>query len=179
VTRLCLVLAILLSATVSFGKSAQRENPEFELSQIGFVLDGRQFCEDSERLQDFPSKMMDKIIEAGPKGIPTLIGMLTDIRPVRTREPLICFWPQMTVSDVAFCLLSDLFSGPKGTTLPGADWDDLIGHDEADPAWVRLNKYIEKHGRKSLQRKWQALWMKYKDRIVWNSSERCFTLRAA
>jgi hypothetical protein len=176
--RLCFLPLLTLAQLLGLAQYSLAESLKFDLSQIGFVLDGKQICEDNGRLQDFPSKMMNKIIGTGPGAIPVLITMLTDTRPVKTREPLICYWPAMTVGDVAFCLLSNLFSGPNGTTLPGADWNDLLGKDESDPAWVQLSEYIRQHGRKSLQSKWEALWVKYKDKIVWSPSDRCFKLKA-
>jgi hypothetical protein len=138
----CYFILLLVSASVPcLGKPAANGNLKFDLSQIGFMVDGKQICEDNGRLQDFPSNTMDEIITAGPDAIPILIGMLTDSRLVKTREPLICYWPPMSTGDVAYCLLSDLFSGTEGTTLPGADWDDMLGQNHDEPAWVSLSKY--------------------------------------
>jgi len=67
---------VILSASQLCGQSSGR-NLHFDLSRIGFALDGRQICEDKRRLQDYSSKVMDQIIAAGPKSVPVLIGMIT------------------------------------------------------------------------------------------------------
>ena len=177
--HLCHIPLLLVTAGLCFGQHPTDKSLNFDLSQIGLVLDGKQICEDNGRLQDFPSKMMDRIIAAGPKAVPVLIQMLTDTRPIKTKEPLICYWPSMAVGDAAFCLLENLFIGVNGTSLPGTDWHALLGGNDNDPSWVELGRYVQNHGRKSLQAKWQALWTKYKNRIVWDPSERCFKLKAA
>ena len=141
----------------------------FDLSKIGLVIDGHQMCEDNGRLQDFPSKVMDQIVAGGPKSIPVLIGMITDVRRTKTTEPIICYWGDMAIGDVAFCLLADLFSDARSgkTTMEGADWTDLLGPRDNLSAATQLDRYIRKHGRKSLQVKWQRLWDKYGDRMFW------------
>jgi hypothetical protein len=155
----------MLSGGVSCAQSRADRQLQFDLSKIGMVMDNRQICEDKGGLQDYPSKVMDQVIAAGPKSVPILIAMLSDERIAPTQEPIICFWQDMTIGDIAFCVLSDLFLN--------ADWTETtisLGGDQ-------LNWFIVKHGRKALQGKWQALG-DYKDQIFWDATERCFRLKA-
>jgi hypothetical protein len=157
---------------------------QFDLSKIGMVVDGEQICEDVGRIQDFPSKVMDQIIAAGPQSVPVLITMIGDARMAKTREPIICYWGGMAMSDIAFCLLNDLFTETGGSaiggrpTLPGAGYE-MLGPPGDLPAWEQLHRYIREHSRAALQARWQALWDKYKDQMFWDPQERCFKLRAS
>jgi len=75
----------MLSAGVSCAQSRANRPLQFDLSKIGMVMNGRQICEDKGRLQDYPSKVMDQIIAAGPKSLPILIAMLSDGRIAPTK----------------------------------------------------------------------------------------------
>jgi len=160
---------------------AKPQELHFDLPKIGFVLDGQQICEDKYRLQDYPSKVMDQIIAGGPKSIPVLIEMITDARPAKTEEPIICYWYGMAIGDIAFCTLGDLFTDATHgkTTLPRASWDELLGPAGDQPAPVRFNDFIKKHGRAALQAKWRKLWSKYGSAMYWDPKERCFKLKGA
>ena len=177
-----LIALCVFSCGVSFAQPVESKL-QFDLSKIGMVVDGKQICEDVGRIQDFPSKVMDQIIAAGPKSVPVLIAMIGDARMAKTREPIICYWGGMTIGDIAFCLLSDLFTETNGsaiggrTTMPGAGYE-MLGASGDLPAWEQLHQYIRKHGRAALQAKWQGLWEKYKDQMFWDPKERCFKLRA-
>jgi len=151
---LCLLLAGACSA-----QAANQKELRFDLSKIGFVMNGHQICEDKGRLQDYPSKVMDQIIAAGPTSVPGLIAMLTDERMAKTEEPIICYWPGMAIGDIAFCLLEDLFLNGDWTkaTLPGAGWDEMLGPAGDDPSWEQLHRFTRKHGRKELQAKWSGI----------------------
>jgi len=167
-------ICLLISAT-GYSQLLGQHQPQFDLSAIGATYDGRQICEDTGRLQDWPSKVMDQIISAGPKSVPILIGMLADERVAKTEEPIICFWGQMTIGDLAFCVLSDLFTNRRGkTTLQGASWDEILGPPGDLPAWEQLHRFARMHGRKGLQAKWQTLWDKYGGQLVWDPNEKCF-----
>jgi len=65
----------------------------------------------------------------------------------------------MTIGDIAFCVLGDLFLNADWTetTIPGAGWNEMLAADDNLPGWDQLNGFIVKHGRKALQGKWQAL----------------------
>jgi hypothetical protein len=178
VLRTIVIAFCALWAGMSHAQSAAPRSLRFDLSKIGMVLDGRQLCEDKGRLQDVSSKVMDQIIAAGPKAVPVLIGMITDARMAKTKEPIICFWPGMAVGDIAFCLLSDLFMNADWTksTMPGTGWDEMLGPAGDLPAWEQLHGFIRKHGRVALRDKWQLLWDKYGGQVFWDANERCFKL---
>src|SRR5579864_4190517 len=143
------------------------------------VEDGEQECNDTNpRLQEIPSKEMDRIVGAGSKSIPVLIRMLADSRMAQTREPIICYWPGMTIGDIAFCLLIGLFTDTQGkTTVPGAGWNDMLGPNDNLPAWEQLQSFNKKHGTTALQAKWRRLWSKYGGQTSWDAKERCFKLK--
>jgi hypothetical protein len=161
-------------------QSHSAESLRFDLTKIAFMINGQPVCEDKGRLQDFPSKEMDRIIAAGKSVIPALIAMITDERNATTStEPVICYWYGMAVGDLAFCTLMDLFTDSTGgkTTMPGANWNDIIGPDDGKrPVSDQFNIYVKRHGRKVLQAKWQRLWNKYETQMYWDSKERCFKL---
>ena len=127
----------MLSGGVSCAQSRADRQLQFDLSKIGMVMDNRQICEDKGGLQDYPSKVMDQVIAAGPKSVPILIAMLSDERIAPTQEPIICFWQDMTIGDIAFCVLTDLFLNADWTetTIPGAGWNEMLGADDNLPRW--------------------------------------------
>jgi hypothetical protein len=178
VTKLYLIALCLLAGGLSNAQSTAHAPLRFDLSKIGMVVNGEQLCEDKGRLQDVPSKAMDQITEAGPKAVPILIGMLADSRVAKTKEPITCYWGAETIGDIAFCLLSDLFTDTNDQkTMPGAGWNDILGPSNNLPAADQLHLFIRKHGIGALQLKWRQLWNKYRDQVFWDPKERCFKLR--
>jgi hypothetical protein len=144
------------------------------------VVDGHQVCEDKGRLQDVPSQVMDKIIAAGTKSLPILIGMITDARIAETEEPIICYFRDSTIGGLAFCLLSDLFTDASytKTTMPGADWASMMDPEDKDlSSSDQLYMFVKRHGRAALQAKWHKLWARYQGQVYWDKDERCFRLK--
>lgn len=171
-------VALIVALTgVSFAQTAAKQL-SFDLSKIGFVLNGEQICEDKGRLQDYPSKVMDEIIAAGPKAVPVLIAMITDAKPVKTNEPVIYYWYGMTVGDLALCLLSDLFSDPSDQrTVPGTYWASMMdAADKNRQAADQLHLFVKRHGRSILQAKWERVWARYQGQVHWDTKDRCFKL---
>src|SRR6202042_3143467 len=108
-----------------------------------------------------------------------LIGMIADRRMAKTKEPLICYWPGMAVGDIAFVLLIDLCTDTgRRTTVPGADWTDLLGPGNDAAAWEQLHGFIKRRGSRALQDRWRVVWNKYRRQVSWDSKERCFKLKA-
>lgn len=172
------LITFCMLAVVSNAQSADRAL-HFDLSKIGMVVNGEQICNDTSRMQDVPSKVMDQITAGGTASVPVLIGMVSDGHMAQTREPIICYWPGMTIGDIAFCLLTDLFlSTRRKTTVPGADWNEMLGSDQSLPAWEQLHSFNKKYGKTALQAKWQRLWNKYGGRVRWDDKENCFKLIA-
>lgn len=153
---------------------AERQSPRFDLSKIN----DSPSCEDKGRLQDYPSKTMDQIIAGGKESVPVLIGMLADKRSAHNYE-IICFWGEMSIREIAYCVLVDLFTDSQWThfTIPGVSEEYFLGPtNKGEASWSRLREYINKHGSRSLQTKWEALWRQYKDRVSWDDKERCFKI---
>jgi hypothetical protein len=169
---LCLFLSGICSAQTKL---------QFDLSKIAFVVNGRQVCESKGRMQDYPSAVMGQIIAAGPKAVPVLIAMLPDTRIAKTEVPVICYWPGMTIGDIAFCVLQDLFMDPDANkaTVSAAGWNEMLGPDEGRPAWEQLHHFARKRGRGALQAKWQNLWDKYASQVSWDAKDKCFKLKAS
>lgn len=40
-----------------------------------------------------------------------------------------------------------------------------------------LRRYIKKHGRKNIQKRWQKMWDENKENVFWDETERCFKLK--
>jgi hypothetical protein len=135
------------------------------------------FCRGKARLQDCgDSTVMDQILAGGKSSIPVLISQLTETR--RTDAPAEDFWSYTTSGDVAFLLLTDLFTDKNGSTstLPQAvGWESVNAgcDDGAEACW---RKYLRDHGIRSVQQSWQNTWQANQDRIVWDADAHCFRL---
>jgi len=81
--------------------------------------------------------------------------------------------------------LTDLTTDSTWTnsTIPGAAWDQVLGSKPNTnyliPVFYQLREFQRDYGSKEIQRRWMRIWVKYKDRIYWDSRERCFKLRAS
>jgi hypothetical protein len=133
-------------------------------------------CRAKGRLQDrgyCSSRLMDQIVADGKDAIPILISQLTDARP--TKEPIYDFWALTTAGDIAYFILSNLFTDANWTTfnMPGLESLNDKCDSYAQECWRR---FLKKHGRKFVQDQWLAAWNKNKDRIYWDQQARCFRL---
>jgi len=176
-TRISIIaVCFVVSSAALHAQSPAANKLSFDLSRLGFVLNGRQICEDKGRLQDYPSKVMDQIIAARSRSVPALIAMITDQRTIHTDEPIICYWYGMTIGEAALCTLADLFTDASyKTTIPGADWASWMDTEDKDrPAADQLHLFIKKHGSRVLQVKYQQFWGEYKNRVQWDRKEKCF-----
>jgi hypothetical protein len=151
------------------GKPELKEFPLWKFDEFGCRAKGRfqdkDYCE---------STVMDQILAQGKDAIPILISQISDTRP--TKEPIIDFWGPMTVGDVAYLVLDDLFldSDWKTQTMPGLK---QIGLDCGASAQQCYQRLLKKHGRNFIQNQWLATWNANKDRVYWDSTARCFKLR--
>ncbi len=135
-------------------------------------------CRAKGRLQDkeyCSSKMMDKILAQGKDAIPILISQLTGTRP--TKQPIYDYWSLTTSGDVAYFILTDLFTDSDWKTfnMPGLEALNQHCTENAENCWRDL---LEKHSRKFVQDQWLAAWNANKDRVYWNDKARCFRVRA-
>jgi hypothetical protein len=174
-----LVILLLFAGMCFAQETTTAKQPKFDLSTIGFTVNGHQICEDKGRLQDYPSQMMDHIISSGPTAVPVLIGMITDTRTVKTEVPIICYFRDMTIGDLAFSVLTDLFTDANDrNTIPGVDWASMMDSEDKDRSSAdQLHLFVKRHGRAVLQAKWRKLWTQYKNQVCWDAKERCFRLK--
>lgn len=147
---------------------------EIDISKIGQITPkGR--VQDKEYSQ---LEVIDQLIANGKDSIPFLISKLEDGTIIR--HHVIDYWPgPITVGDVAFTILSDFTTDSTWirSTIPGTEADSILGkYDPNLPGVERLTRFVQKHGRRPIRRKWEEIWTRYKDRIVWDEQERCFKL---
>jgi hypothetical protein len=175
----CLLVFLVVLVPSSPAQPTTSARPGFDLAKIGFIVNGRQVCEDKGRLQDYPSKVMDQIIGAGTESVPILIHMITDLRAIKTKEPIICYWYGMTVGDAALCVLSDLFTDANDKeTIPNSSLASMMDPKDKDrPVSDQLHLFAQRHGRAVLQGKWRKLWSRYANRVYWDGNGKCFRLK--
>jgi hypothetical protein len=172
---LLLALAVLAGATSAATPQARTSQPsKFRLWEFDEV-EGT--CRAKGRLQDrgyCDSKMMNQIVEEGKPAIPILISELTDTR--RTQEPIYDYWSYTTAGDVAYFILTDLFTDSDWKTfnMPGLELLSEKCDEPAENCWRRV---LKEHGRKFVQQKWLAAWNANSDRVYWEEQCRCFRLR--
>jgi len=147
---------------------------EIDISKIGQITPkGR--VQDKEYSQ---LEVIDQLIANGKDSIPFLISKLEDGTIIQ--HHVIDYWPgPITVGDVAFVILSDFTTDHTWTktTIPEPMRTVFLGkYDPNLPGVERLTRFVQKHGRKPIRRKWEEIWSKYKDQIVWDEQERCFKL---
>jgi hypothetical protein len=132
-------------------------------------------CRAKGRFQDkdyCKSTVVDQILAQGKDAIPILISQITDTRSAK--EPF-DFWGPMTVGDVAYVVLYNLFLDAdwKTFTMPGLKQIDL---DCGAASFQCYQELLKKHGRKFIQNQWLAAWNANQDRVYWDARSRCFRL---
>jgi hypothetical protein len=155
--------------------SASQPLSEIDLSGIDRVAPkGRVQDKDYNNLA-----VIDELLANGNDAIPFLITKLDDDTEIS--HHVFDFWPgPATVGDVAFVILTDFTtdSSWRTHTIPGTDLDSMLGnYDPRLPGVERLARFVEKHGRKPIRKKWEKIWAEQKDQIIWDERERCFTVR--
>ena len=132
-------------------------------------------CQAKGRVQDCSGKVIQKILAGGQASIPILISQLTDT--ARTATPIEDYWSYTSSGDIAYIVLTDLFTDADSTfTMPGVpNWTTVSnGCDTtAEGCW---REYLQKHGRKSIQQTWLHAWNLWKDQINWDPTARCFRI---
>jgi hypothetical protein len=180
VGRALRTITLLLLAAPASGNAAEPDPPsrptEFPLWKFD-EMTTYPTCRAKGRLQDkgyCESKLMDKIIAQGKAAIPVLISQLTDDTR-STRKPIYDFWSYTTAGDIAYFILSSLFTDSdwKTFSMPGLEALKDNCTDAAEACWRR---FIENHGRKFIQDQWRAAWDKNQQRIYRDKAARCFRL---
>jgi hypothetical protein len=174
---LAFILYFMIAAVPANGQSAGQKPSKFPLWNFDEV---NHSCRAKGRLQDkdyCESKMMDQIIAQGKSAIPILISQLTDTRA--TKEPIYDYWYKTRAGDIAYFILTDLFTDANWTTftMPGLEAlkENCSENIAAEPCW---REFLKKHGRKFVQDQWLAAWNANKDRVFWDEKERCFRFSA-
>ena len=137
-----------------------------------------QSCRGKGRLQDCGDRpVMKQVLAAGTQSIPVLISQLDETS--RTKAPIEDFWNHTSSGDVAFLLLTDLFTDNDGKsfTMPGVpNWGKVISgcSENAETCW---RNYVHRNGIKSVQQSWQNAWQTNRDRVFWDVDALCFRLK--
>ena len=148
------------------------------LSRFNLERFENQSCRGRGRLQDCgDSPVMKQVLAAGSQSIPVLISQLDETS--RTKVPIEDFWNYTTSGDVAFILLTDLFTDKdeKSFMMPGVpNWDRIMSgcSQNAEACW---RNFVHVNGIKSLQQSWQNAWQINHDRVFWDADARCFRLK--
>lgn len=134
------------------------------------------------RIQDGKTALGDTnhiaidLVANGKDSIPFLINQLEDETDMDRHT--MNYWYQLYVGDMAHIILTDLFTDQTGmnSTVPGFGWDEFLerGNDKDIMGEEVLRRYIRKHGRRSIQQRWQEMWDQNKDKIFWDEKCRCF-----
>ncbi|MCU1287189.1 MAG: hypothetical protein JWO13_3539 [Acidobacteriales bacterium] len=168
---LALIPGLLLLPLAHAGDKPKK--PIQQLSLFSFE-ESHGMCRFKGRLQDemyCNSKLIERIIKMGKSAIPLLIAQLTDER--QTAHPIYDYWSYTTIGDNAHFILDDLFLDATWTkfTLPGLESLHPECNDSSEQCW---RDFLGKHGRKFVQDQWLAAWNANKDRIYWDTKERCY-----
>lgn len=167
VSRLGLIL--LFFAGIAATGQAQHSPHKFDLTKVDNTG-----CQAKGRTQDCSGKVMSQILAGGKDSIPILISQLTDTG--HTKEPIEDYWAETSSGDVAYIVLTDLFTDEDSEAfnmpdVPGWAAVSRDCHNNSETCW---REYLKKHGRKSVQDAWLQAWSTYKDQIYWDSLARCF-----
>jgi hypothetical protein len=165
--------AVLMVAMLSGVTVAAQSAPLRKTSQLWNFDEQGLTCRAKGRLQDrdyCASHMMDQIVTDGKSAIPILISQLRETRP--SPKP-VYDWTQTTSGDIAYFILTDLFtdSDCKTFAMPGLEALREPCDSYAEDCWDR---FLKKHGRSFVQNQWLSAWNKNKDRIYWDDTARCF-----
>ena len=163
------VALLLVACLFAQAGYAQSRRAKYQLTQ--FDNSG---CAAKGRVQDCSGKVIQQILADGKDAIPILVSQLTET--TRTKERIADYWANTRSGDVAFIVLTDLFTNTDGNTfeMPGVpDWAALMKGctSTSQGCW---DQYLRKHSRMSVRNAWAHAWESRKDQIHWDSTARCF-----
>jgi hypothetical protein len=149
---------------------------KIDLSQIG-LLGGKGRAQDPSYHEDM--LVVNQLLSHGKEAIPFLISKLDD--ETKIDYPIVDYWYEANVGDVALILLTDFFTNTdeKTSTIRGMDWDTFLerGTNREIMGEELLRRYIKRNGRKKIKQRWQVAWDQNKDRVYWNEKETNFSLK--
>ena len=177
-STLSIAVALWLATLVGRNATGQTTPPnakEFPLWKFD-AMTAYPTCRAKGRLQDkgyCDSTLMDQIIAQGKASIPVLITQLTDTR--RTEEPIYDYWSYTTAGDIAYFILTDLFTDSDWKTfnMPGLASLNHKCDAAAETCW---RKFLRKRGRNFVQDQWLAAWNANERGVYWDGDARCFRL---
>lgn len=149
-----------------------------ETKPMGYTKGRWQDAQDAEGGADPDvAREVRNVLRFGASAVPLLIGCLSD--ESRTRNRIWDYWPEPKVRDLAFSILCDLFSDPKGNqTLDDViTWSDVQDESPDQPAWIAWGIYNEKHGQQYVQQVWLKVWAENKRRTYWDAAGKCFRVK--
>ena len=163
------VLGVLVACLLAQAGYGQSKRAKYQLTQFDSSA-----CGAKGRVQDCRGKVMRQILADGKDAIPIIISQLTET--TRTKEQIADYWADTRSGDVAFIVLTDLFTNAEGNTfeMPGVpDWAALMKGctTTAQGCW---DQYLHKHSRMSVRNAWMHAWESRKDQIRWDSTALCF-----
>jgi hypothetical protein len=177
-----IVIAVILFSVLQLFGFSQSNHKSRDLQPKFDLLKMERSCGTKGRLQDrvyCHSKIVRQVLSSGKNSIPVLIDLLSDER--KTPEPVMDFWPETSVGDIAFIFLTDFFEDSKWQKnfAPGLGWDEVDKEcdPKVNPGYVCWFEFIHNHGRGYMQGKWKEFWNKNKTKIYWNDKERCFMVK--
>ncbi len=167
------------TSTPQMNARPKRSLSEIDLTTIKHIAPKGRAQDDALEDENFNElTLADDLLAHGKDSIPFLIGKLNDETEMK-RGP-VDFLYNVYVGDVALIILNDFFTENDGktSTIPGFSWDEFLerGNDKNSMGIDILRNYIEKHGRKNIQDRWQKMWKENKENIFWDKAERCFKL---
>ena len=121
---------------------------------------------------------VDRLIALQTQAIPLLIEKLDDETVIV--HHVVDYWAKVTVGDVALMILTDFFTDSSWakTTVPNVSWDEMLNRkSKSDSAEEMLRQYLRQHGRKTIKEKWAKIWEANRERLYWDTKERCFKLK--
>jgi hypothetical protein len=128
--------------------------------------------------------VVDQLLAHGKESIPFLISKLDDKTKIYDskpqQQPILDFWYQTYVGDVALVILTDFFLDKnwEKSTIQGMDWDGFLdrGTDRNITGEELLRRYIRIHGRRGIKQRWEQVWERYEKQIFWDEADSCFKI---
>lgn len=164
-----IALAVFVSVLPIPSAQPQTMRARYPLTQFN-----NEGCMGKGRVQDCAGLVMNGIRADGKNAIPILISQLTET--ARTKYQIADYWGDTRSGDVAYAILTDLFTNADLQTfgMPGVpDWSVVMKgcNSTAQGCW---DDYLHKHGRLSVQRAWMRAWNLNKDKVYWDAKAQCF-----
>lgn len=163
------VFSTIVSVVLVQSGQTQTKRTEYPLTQFN-----NEGCMAKARVQDCSGSVMRQILADRKNAIPVLISQLTET--ARTKYQIEDYWGSTRAGDVAYIILTDLFTDADLHTfgMPGVpDWPAVMKGCDSTAYWC-WEEYLQKHGRRSVQQAWMRAWKLNKDRVYWDAKAQCF-----